>query len=342
MGDNWETWLASGLRILLIVAVAFTVRFVVRRAITRLIGRLNREDSAKRRSAALGGLLVNPERRRQRSETIGSVLRSTASVLILGTAALMVMDELGVQLGPLMASAGIAGVAIGFGARSLVADVLSGLFMLLEDQYGVGDTIDVGEASGTVLEIGLRVTTLRGDTGETWYVRNGEIKRVGNLSQGWATAAVDVTVEADADLDRIRKLIAVVGDDLSGTEPWDELLWEPVEVLGVESVAGEQLVLRVIAKTQPGKAPVVERELRWRIKRALDGAGITQTEANGAPRPVPAAGGPGGGGPPPPHPAPCHCLLSARMRGCSSLVFYVAAAPPCTPSTPFAGIVSWV
>ncbi|WP_326599022.1 mechanosensitive ion channel family protein [Streptomyces sp. NBC_01803] len=296
MRDNWEAWLASGLRVLLILGIAFTARFVVRRAITRLIARLNREDSDKRRSAALGGLLVNPERRRQRSETIGSVLRSTASVLVLGTAALMVLDELGVRLGPLMASAGIAGVAIGFGARSLVADVLSGLFMLLEDQYGVGDTIDVGEASGTVLEIGLRVTTLRGDTGETWYVRNGEIKRVGNLSQGWATAGVDVTVEADADLDQIRKLIAMVGDDLSDTAPWDELLWEPVEVLGVESVAGEQLVLRVIVKTQPGKASVVERELRWRIKRVLGGAGITQPEASGpslSPGPPAAAGGGG-------------------------------------------------
>ncbi|MDT0306427.1 mechanosensitive ion channel family protein [Streptomyces sp. DSM 44917] len=295
MGENWEDWAASGLRIVLIVATAWTVRFLVRRAITRLTGRLSREDGERRRNAPLGGLLVNPERRRQRSETIGSVLRSTASVLVLGTAALMILDELGVQLGPLMASAGIAGVAIGFGARSLVADVLSGLFMLLEDQYGVGDTVDVGEATGTVMEIGLRVTTLRGDHGETWYVRNGEIKRVGNLSQGWATAVLEVPVAAEADLDHVRKLIARAGEELARTPPFDELLWEPVEVLGVDAVTAESVVLKATVKTQPGKAPQVERELRWRVKRMLDAAGVPQAD--------PAAGPVASGGPPAPKPA---------------------------------------
>ncbi|MEV1005836.1 mechanosensitive ion channel family protein [Streptomyces sp. NPDC049881] len=273
---GWESWLTHGLRIALIVAVAFAVRFVVRRAISRLISRLNKDETTTRRSATRGGLLLNSERRRQRSETIGSVLRSTASVVVLGTAALMVLSELGVQLGPLMASAGIAGVAIGFGARSLVADVLSGMFMLLEDQYGVGDTIDAGEAKGTVLEIGLRVTTLRGEDGEVWYVRNGEIKRVGNLSQGWSTAGVDVEVPADADLDQVRKLIDAVGHDLSKTAPFDELLWEPVRVLGLDAVSREAMVVRVAAKTLPGAGVEVERELRWRIKRTLGEAGITQ------------------------------------------------------------------
>ncbi|WP_129840530.1 mechanosensitive ion channel family protein [Streptomyces sp. RFCAC02] len=303
MGDNWEAWLTHGLRIVLILAVAFTVRFVVRRAISRLVGRLNREEAAPRRAgtrtgAGHGGghtgFAVNPERRRQRSETIGSVLRSTASVVILGTAALMVLSELGVQLGPLMASAGIAGVAVGFGARSLVADVLNGMFMLLEDQYGVGDTIDAGEASGTVLEIGLRVTTLRGEQGEIWYVRNGEIKRIGNLSQGWSTAAVDVEVTADADLDHVRKVITAAGDEMSSTAPYDELLWEPVKVLGVDSVTRDAMVVRVMAKALPGAGPDVERELRWRIRRALAAAGIASdarptAEPVTVPPPSPAA-----------------------------------------------------
>jgi small conductance mechanosensitive channel len=290
MGNNWETWLTSGLRIVLILAIAFTVRFLIRRAITRLISRLNREDRDKDRHLPLlrGGLLHNPERRRQRSETIGSVLRSAASVLVLGTAGLMILSELGVQLGPLMASAGIAGVAIGFGARSLVADVLSGLFMLLEDQYGVGDTIDVGEASGTVVEIGLRVTTLRGADGELWYVRNGEIKRVGNLSQGWSTATVDLTLAADADLEQVRKVVTAVGEEMSETPPWNEMLWEPVEVPGLESLGAESMVVRATAKTQPGQSEKVERELRWRLKAALDAAGIRQHAAP-APASTPAA-----------------------------------------------------
>ncbi|WP_404819380.1 mechanosensitive ion channel family protein [Streptomyces marincola] len=282
MGQNWEAWVASGLRIALIAVVALVIRFAVRRAITRLITRLNREDKGRRRAGSFGGLLATPERRRQRSETIGSVLRSTASVVVLGTAALMVLSELGVQLGPLMASAGIAGVAIGFGARSVVADVLAGMFMLLEDQYGVGDTIDVGEATGTVLEIGLRVTTLRGENGATWYVRNGEIARVGNLSQGWATAEVEVTVPADAGLDRVREVIAETGAELAASAPWDELLWgEGVEVLGLESVTAEEMVVKVAARTQPGAAERVARELRWRVKRALDEAGVAGSGSTG-------------------------------------------------------------
>ena len=135
---------------------------------------------------------MNAERRRQRSQAIGSVLRSVASFLIMGTAALMILGTFEINLAPLLASAGVAGVAIGFGARNLVTDFLSGVFMILEDQYGVGDTIDAGVASGEVIEVGLRVTKLRGDNGEIWYVRNGEVKRIGNLCQGWATAGVDV------------------------------------------------------------------------------------------------------------------------------------------------------
>ncbi|MFR9726489.1 mechanosensitive ion channel family protein [Streptomyces sp. MS19] len=296
MRDNWESWLTHGLRIALIVAVALAVRFVVRRAISRLISRLNKEETTTRRSATRGGPPLTSERRRQRSETIGSVLRSTASVVVLGTAALMVLSELGVQLGPLMASAGIAGVAIGFGARSLVADVLSGMFMLLEDQYGVGDTIDAGEAKGTVLEIGLRITTLRGEDGEVWYVRNGEIKRVGNLSQGWSTAGVDVEVPADADLDQVRKLIDAVGHDLSQTAPFDELLWEPVRVLGLDAVSREAMVVRVAARTLPGAGVEVERELRWRIKRTLGEAGITRVAEPARQGAVPAQ--PGAAAPP--------------------------------------------
>ncbi|MDT0269203.1 mechanosensitive ion channel family protein [Streptomyces sp. DSM 44915] len=280
--DNWESWLAGGLRILLITVIAFTVRLLVRRALTRLIARLNREgEKDGKRRAARGGRLVNAERRRQRSEAIGSVLRSAASVLILGTAGLMVLSQLGIQLGPLVASAGIIGVAIGFGARNLVTDVLSGMFMLLEDQYGVGDTIDAGEVTGTVLEIGLRVTTLRGENGAVWYVRNGEIKRVGNLSQGWSTAVVEVAVAPESDVTEVRKLIAAAGAEMSAVPPWDEQLWEPVEVLGLESVALDSMVLKVSVKTPPTQGAPVERELRWRIKRALDAAGVTQVDPPG-------------------------------------------------------------
>ncbi|MFJ6566121.1 mechanosensitive ion channel family protein [Streptomyces sp. NPDC091292] len=285
--QNWSTWLSIGLRIVLILAIAVVLRVVIRRAITKLIDRMNRTVQAVD-GTALGGLLVNVERRRQRSQAIGSVLRSVASFLILGTAALMVLGTFQINLAPLLASAGVAGVAIGFGARNLVTDFLSGVFMILEDQYGVGDTIDAGVASGEVIEVGLRVTKLRGDNGEIWYVRNGEVKRIGNLSQGWSTAGVDVTVRPDEDLDRVQEKLIEVGAAMAKDEPWNERLWGPVEVLGLDSVLLDQMVVRVSAKTMPGKSLSVERELRWRIKRAFDEAGIrivgglplqTETEA---------------------------------------------------------------
>ncbi|KKD06608.1 mechanosensitive ion channel family protein [Streptomyces sp. WM6386] len=271
--QNWSTWLAIGLRVLLILVIAAVLRVVVRRAITKLIDRMNRTVQAVD-GTALGGLLVNVERRRQRSQAIGSVLRSVASFIIMGTAALMILGTFEINLAPLLASAGVAGVAIGFGARNLVTDFLSGVFMILEDQYGVGDTVDAGVASGEVIEVGLRVTKLRGDNGEIWYVRNGEVKRIGNLSQGWATAGVDVTVRADEDLDKVKGTIDDVAERMSKDEPWNELLWGPIEVLGLDNVLLDSMVVRVSAKTMPGKALTVERELRWRIKRAFDAAQI--------------------------------------------------------------------
>ncbi|MGA4955151.1 mechanosensitive ion channel family protein [Streptomyces lavendulocolor] len=271
--QNWSTWLSTGLRILLILVVAVVLRHLVRRALTKLIERMNRSAQAVEGSA-LGGLLVNAERRRQRSEAIGSVLRSVASFLIMGTAGLMILGAFNVNLAPLLASAGVAGVAIGFGARNLVTDFLSGVFMILEDQYGVGDSVDAGVASGEVIEVGLRVTKLRGDNGEIWYVRNGEIKRIGNLSQGWSTATVDVTVRPTEDLDRVSTVISEVGENLAKEEPWNERLWGPVEVLGLTEVLLDSMTVRLAAKTMPGKSLGVERELRWRIKRAFDEVGI--------------------------------------------------------------------
>ncbi|MEU3222400.1 mechanosensitive ion channel family protein [Streptomyces sp. NPDC006976] len=276
--ENWSTWLNTGLRIILIAAVAVVLRHLVRRALSKFIERMNRSAQAVQ-ATALGSLLVNAERRRQRSEAIGSVLRSVASFLILGTAALMILGAFQINLAPLLASAGVAGVALGFGARNLVTDFLSGVFMILEDQYGVGDTIDAGVASGEVVEVGLRVTKLRGENGAIWYVRNGEVKRIGNLSQGWSTANVDVQVRPTEDLERIRTVITEAAQAMAKEDPWTERLWGPVEILGLDTVLLESMTVRVSAKTMPGQAVGVERELRWRIKTALDEAGITMVAA---------------------------------------------------------------
>ena len=311
--DNWAGWLQNGLRILLILVIAVVLRAVVRRTISRLIDRMNRGAEAAA-NTTLGGLLVNAERRKQRSEAIGSVLRSVASFLILGTAALTVLSVLQINLAPLLASAGVAGVAIGFGARNLVTDFLSGVFMILEDQYGVGDVIDAGVASGTVVEVGLRVTKLRGDSGEIWYVRNGEVKRIGNLSQGWATAVVDVQVGSGEDLERARAVITATAEEFAKDSPWDEKLWGPVQILGLESVAAASVVIRAQAKTMPGASSTVGRELRWRIKRAFDREGIEITGGG----PTAAAEEPEVSAPPP--------------AAADSPVINVPSAPPAPPA----------
>ncbi|MFJ9695787.1 mechanosensitive ion channel family protein [Kitasatospora sp. NPDC101183] len=280
--DHWQSWLESGLRIVLILVLALVLRAVVRKLITQLITRMSRSHDSHEESR-LGGLLanhgvVNPERRQQRSEAIGSVLRSVASFSIMGTAALMILGALGVNLAPLLASAGVAGVAIGFGARNLVTDFLSGVFMIMEDQYGVGDEIDTGVATGTVLEVGLRVTKLRGANGEIWYIRNGEVKRIANMSQGWSTASVDVQVAYKEDLPEVEALIEETAEQLAKESPYDELIWAPVSILGVESVAADSVIVRVETRTAPGKAPVVSRALRQRLKAAFDLAGIKVKE----------------------------------------------------------------
>ncbi|GAA1958476.1 mechanosensitive ion channel family protein [Kitasatospora viridis] len=280
---NWQSWVDGILRIVVVVLLALVLRAVVRKLIDQLIHRMAREaeHSDSETSSRLGGLLVNTERRMQRSAAIGSVLRSVASFSIMGTASLMVLSQIGVDLAPLLASAGVAGVALGFGARNLVTDFLSGVFMIMEDQYGVGDEIDMGVATGTVLEVGLRVTKLRGADGEIWYIRNGEVKRIANMSQGWSTATVDVQVGYREDLDRVEELILATAEAFAKEAPWDELLWEPVSVLGVESVTADTVVVRVQAKTMPSKAQLVARALRGRLKAAFDGAGIKLKEEAG-------------------------------------------------------------
>jgi small conductance mechanosensitive channel len=188
------------------------------------------------------------------------------------------------NLAPVLASAGILGVAIGFGAQNVVKDFLSGVFMMLEDQYGVGDVVDVGEASGTVEAVGLRITTMRDVNGTVWYVRNGEILRVGNKSQGFAVAVVDVPIGYGADVEQATAVIDQVATDLTGNEPVSDDVLEPPQVLGVERVsATEGIMLRLTVKVRPGRQWAVQRSLRARIMAAFEDAGIQGPVMRGLP-----------------------------------------------------------
>lgn len=177
-------------------------------------------------------------------------------------------------MAPLLASAGVGGIALGFGAQALVKDFLSGIFMIAEDQYGVGDHVRIGEVTGTVEEVTLRITKVRDASGMAWYVRNGEVLTVGNVSQGWSTAIIDIPVAYDEDPEHVLSLLQGVANDFDVDENWSDYLLETPKVAGVESIASGTMTLRLTAKCAPNQQLGVQRELRQRAKRVLDAAGI--------------------------------------------------------------------
>jgi small conductance mechanosensitive channel len=214
------------------------------------------------------------ERRHQRIETLGSILRSVCSFGVGLVAGTMVLSDLGLDLTAVVASAGILGVAVAFGAQNLVRDVLTGVFMLLEDQYGVGDVVDTGSATGTVEAVTLRTTRLRDLDGTVWHVRNGEISRVGNRSQGWSRAIVDVPLPVTADVPAARQVLVDAAHALASEPAFAQRVLEEPEVWGVESLAKDEMVLRLALKTAPLEQWAVERALRERVVAALREHGV--------------------------------------------------------------------
>jgi len=218
--------------------------------------------------------LAAQTRRVQRAKTMGDLLKSIITGLLVAVIGTMILSELGVNIAPIIASAGIIGIALGFGAQSLVKDFLSGVFMIFEDQYGVGDVVDVGEASGTVEAVSLRVTRLRDLNGTVWYVPNGAILRVGNMSQNWSRAVVDVNVAYHEDLVRVQRVLREVAHDLWEDEDFKGLVIEEPEVTGVEVFGPDAITLRVLLKTAPMEQWGVARALRQRLKARFDHEGI--------------------------------------------------------------------
>jgi moderate conductance mechanosensitive channel len=186
----------------------------------------------------------------------------------------MILGEFGINLGPLIAGAGIIGIALGFGAQSLVKDFLSGIFLVVEDQFGVGDVVDVGEASGLVEGVSLRTTRLRDVEGTVWYVPNGEIRRVGNKSQQWSRALLDVLVAYETDLETAIGTIKEVADAVWHDEVFGPSVLEEPEVWGVEGFGPTGIAIRLVVKTRPADQWKILRELRQRLKSALDAAGV--------------------------------------------------------------------
>jgi small conductance mechanosensitive channel len=223
------------------------------------------------------------ERRKQRVEALGAILRSAASVTIFAIAGFVILGDLGINLAPLLASAGVVGIAIGFGAQGLVRDYLAGIFMLVEDQYGVGDVISIGDATGTVENVTLRITRMRDVNGIVWHVRNGAIDTVGNESQGWARAVIDFPVPYQSDLATIRRILQATGDAMWNEPAWRVVMLEAPEVWGAQEISTDgatmRVTMRMVAKTAPLRQWEVEREMRSQVKRALKEAALMPTPA---------------------------------------------------------------
>jgi small conductance mechanosensitive channel len=286
-------WLSPWVSVLLIAFGAWVVNRLVRRLIRRAVRQWEHGGRFTWiRERRVFGLLektgsVPDARRHQRAQTIGDGLRSFATIIIWMIAIVWMLSTLGVRASTLLTSAGLIGVALAFGAQNLLRDLIAGAFMIFEDQVGVGDVVDTGLASGTVEAVSLRTTKLRDVEGVVWYVPNGGVPRVGNKSQQWSRAVIDVPVAYDADIDRAQAVIEQTALDLAHDPVWRERILSEPEVWGVESLALDSIVIRLVAKTAPLEQWRVARELRARVKQALDSAGI----ASGPPRATSGEGG---------------------------------------------------
>lgn len=280
LGDESLTagFLGLVLEPLLQVVLAFVIAWAATRLLKRLLRRTIKRMKDKPADGPLSfgdGLPIMSTRRTQRLDALSAVMSSGIAVVVWSIAVLTVLSStFGINIAPLLAGAGILGVALGFGAQDLVKDVLSGLFMLAEDQYGVGDVVDVGEALGVVEGVGLRSTRLRDVTGTLWHVPNGEIRRVGNMSQEWSRALLDIGVAYNSDVDQAAAVIKGVADTMAAEEAYRYLFLADPEIWGVEDLSADSVVIRLVIKTLPGEQWAISRELRRRIKFALDEASI--------------------------------------------------------------------
>ncbi|WP_277212491.1 mechanosensitive ion channel family protein [Isoptericola croceus] len=297
-GESFWTWFTGWpLRITIIVVVGVVVLVLLRRLVSHVTERIATgvpratEKGWKagfRRSTFVNDALViaNPlasARRAQRARTVGSVLNSTANIVVGVMILLMILTEVGFRVGPLLASAGVAGIALGFGAQSLVKDFISGIFILVEDQYGVGDVVDLGSgAEGVIEEVQLRTTQVRSIDGTLWWVRNGEILRAGNRTQQWSRALAEVRVPVDADIDVVRAALGRAADAVAIDPELADQLLEPPSVRGVDAVTDFSMTFTLHAQVNPGTQWDVSRALLRAAQAQLRRARVLRADAVGS------------------------------------------------------------
>ena len=263
---TWETikqYLNDpSIRIALIAVGGFVAVMFFRLITRRIVQRIERPGEEEKREWEL------------RAKTLARITNNFISIAIITVAIFLILSEVGIQIGPLLAAAGIAGLAIGFGAQSLVKDFLSGFFILLENQYRVGDVIKVGDMSGTVEKMTLRITALRDIQGVLHFIPNGEIKSVSNMTYHWSRMLVEVGVAYKENVDKVIETLKSICTEFYADEPWKTDLLEEPQVVGVEALADSQVTIRVTAKTKPLKQWDAMREFRRRVKNKFDELGI--------------------------------------------------------------------
>ena len=274
--EIWSDWglaIRIGLIVIGLVLLRWILLIIVRRVVTTVTTGVKKREGAAD-TKALDASPLARARIVQRARTIGLVLSNLITAGLTISALIAILSELGIAIGALAAGAGILGAALGFGAQSLVKDFLAGLFMVVEDQFGVGDFVDLGTATGVVESIRLRVTQVRDPEGTVWYVRNGEILRVGNTSQGWSRIILDLPLAYEADLEKAKKALESAAAKVAETPGLKTSLIGKAEVWGVQALAGEGIVFRMVQQVRPSKKDAIARALRLEVKKSLDKAGV--------------------------------------------------------------------
>jgi small conductance mechanosensitive channel len=276
--DNWDIIVGKLISIAVIIAIAFLIRWILHFVIDRVVNRIVTGVKKKQDVTDTQALQASPlaaVRVVQRTRTLGTVLRNVVNVTLFIIVTLMIVSVIDASiLGSFALLSAAIGAGLGFGAQNIVKDVLNGLFMVVEDQLGVGDVVDLGPATGIVEEVQIRITKVRDVNGTLWFVRNGEILRVGNMSQGWARVIIDLAVPYDSDVEAVEALMLKTAMEMAASSKWRSRVLERPEVWGLESISDEALVLRIVVKTRTVARDDVSRELRIRLKKALDAEGI--------------------------------------------------------------------
>ncbi|MGO1390738.1 mechanosensitive ion channel family protein [Brachybacterium alimentarium] len=281
MMDSLVRWLTSSGVLIVVILVAATAASMVASWLLRRFFR-TMADSGTKLSSVAGSVVKRDARaqkaaqarREQRAETLSSVARNVAHLIIWAVALVMILDKIGVNIAPVIASLGVIGLAAGIGAQTIIKDVVAGIVMLFEDIIAVGDYVDLEYAEGTVVGINLRVTQVRGVDGVLWTVRNGEIVRTGNYSRGFSNAVVVLDIDAGADDRAVTDVLTTVTEQLAKDPDWTDVLQSAASISGMLDVDGNRYQRRVIIQTAPGEQWGVERELRGRVRAAFTDAGI--------------------------------------------------------------------